>query len=311
LGEAELIEWYRYISDQEVGIHKATARVKTCGITVKAKPTGVESLKSVVCALSDALDDALHLLSFLSRKRMSWYAAEVVFVAESEIRAARVRRQQWLGRESKQQKVMYVNDLLVVPQSLRDGVFPQLLAKYETSPFRASIDQTILHLFGTYEEAYLEAKLGTAYTALESIVAGTGKNEDDKVNCFIDKKTFRLLSNEVRKIIRSKVKEKNIADRLINKLSRQRPFSDRLWKLIEKNEIDVARLWPLGVDIQSDLHEVVNRRHSYVHTGKVDYDKIYVDFRRVQGLVELWILKLLDCPEETINNFAFREASQR
>ena len=75
--------------------------------------------------------------------------------------------------------------------------------------------------------------------------------------------------------------------------------------LLEKRRVDAAMLWPPGADIPSELRELLKRRHVYIHQGKLlsgaDSAPYIFDFYRLQGLVELWILRLLGCPDTAIN----------
>jgi len=67
----------------------------------------------------------------------------------------------------------------------------------------------------------------------------------------------------------------------------------------------VDKLWPAGTDVKSKLRNVIDRRNAYIHEGKFDDIELYLyDFARLRNLVELWILKLLGCPDETINLIA-------
>ena len=50
---------------------------------------------------------------------------------------------------------------------------------------------------------------------------------------------------------------------------------------------------------------LIRRRNTYIHQGRIDdYGVHYVDLYRIQNLIELWILKLLDYPDTAINDFA-------
>ena len=118
--------------------------------------------------------------------------------------------------------------------------------------------QVILYLFGTYEKAYIEAQLGTAFTALECLISSIRTKGNDEINCFIDKDDFNPLLEKVEKIIRNEILDEKIANKLISgfKNSRQNSLSDRLWKLLQKDGVNITILWPAGTDTQPALRSL-------------------------------------------------------
>ena len=98
-----------------------------------------------------------------------------------------------------------------------------------------------------------------------------------------------------------------MANSIIKKIPelRRRAFLESLLALIEIFQINLGLLWPPDVDIEGQLAEILHRRNLLIHQGKMEVPSQYFyDFIRIQKLVELWILRLLDCPEEVINNHA-------
>jgi hypothetical protein len=310
LGEAELIDNYEYHRDEKVGLDQAMIRVQRCQITIEIQPAGVVSLRTILSDLEDALNEALWLSSFLSRRRIAWYGAEAIFFPgdglTKDVRQAIARRRQWLGFKSETQTdPSWMIDLLVKKQALKDGLFQQLLVNYETLPFHNTIRRAIINLLMSYERGYLEAQLGNVYAALEGLVDGL--DQDVGVTYLLGSARFKRLSKKLRQFIRDEIEEQDIAEGIIKKLPelRRRAFWDRLLLLLEKYDLDVTKLWPPGADIPSELQKLIKRRDIYIHQGKMDDLNLYLfDFNRVQNLVELWILKLLNCPESAINPHA-------
>jgi len=77
--------------------------------------------------------------------------------------------------------------------------------------------------------------------------------------------------------------------------------------LLEKYKVPVAQLWAPDSNIKEQLHQIIKRRNLYIHQGRIeDFHQYYRDYTRLRILVELWILKLLECPDEAINSVAIK-----
>lgn len=268
LGEAELIDTYTYHRDESVGLDPAMTRIKRCQITIKTASTGTVSLGAMLADLREKFDKALGLLSFLSRRRVVWYEAEVVFCPRDSLvqdfRRAVARRNQWLGYGSAQTSPPSSIDILVRHKALKNGLFQRLLKNYESSPNYGTIHQAMIHLLVSHERAYIENRYTSAYTALECLVYGLGR---EKTASF-----------------------------------RRRSFPDRLGALLKEHNLDVIKLWPPNSDLSGELKSLARRRNVYFHEGKMEDHRVYLlDLNRIQNLIEIWILRLLDCPDEASN----------
>jgi len=74
---------------------------------------------------------------------------------------------------------------------------------------------------------------------------------------------------------------------------------------LQKYQIDLETLWPQSTDTQEDLRLLVNRRNTYLHQGKMeDVGKYLQDIERLQVLLEAFILRVLECPDNCINPLA-------
>ncbi len=195
--------------------------------------------------------------------------------------------------------------MLVKQQALRDELFQQLLASYEASPFKSIIHRAIPYLLASHEIGYIETRIGLIYSALEGLVDGL--DQGGEVTYLLGSARFKRLSKKLRQFIRSEMEEQDIAEGIIKKLPelRRRAFLNRLLMLVEKYDLDVTKLWPPGADIPSELQKLIKRRDIYIHQGKIDDYGLYIyDLYRILNLIELWILKLLDCPDTAINFLA-------
>jgi len=310
LGEAELIDGYDY-EYERAGLDQALIRVQRCQVVVRCKSPGTVSLGSISSDLQDALDEPLWLLSFLSRGRIAWYEASIVFLpSEGEphkrIRRATVRREQWLGYESERRRGISWIDLLVKREALVGQLFEQLYANYTLSQFKGVIRQMIPYVLAAHETGYTETRLGLLYSALEALVSGLS-DLDRNTGGILERSSFSKLAEKLSEVIRQEIQEEGAAKTIIKKLStlNQRSYADRLLRLTENYSIDLTKLWPSGADIPSEVRALIRRRNAYIHQGKIDdHDLHILDLYRVQNLVELWILKLLDYPDTAINYLA-------
>ena len=303
-GEATLIDSYQYLNDQKIGHKKALYRIQDHQIQIHHKPDGNTSFKSILSELESSLHNSLILLSFFGRKRVAWYEAEVNYYGDNFI-SAFTRIQTWFGYHQDQSIERYHVDLLVVTQKLRDGIFKDLLNNFQSSKFKETIERTIPHILSSYEDGYLESHLGNVYAALESIVGGL--SEANKISYSLGSSKFKKLKKELQGLIVTVVEEEETINSIVKKIPelRRRSFLERLLQLVKQYGIDLSLLWPPDTDIEAELHEILRRRNQLIHQGKMDEpSRYFYDFNRIQKLVELWILKLLDCPDDAINKYA-------
>jgi hypothetical protein len=301
LGEAELIDGYTYDSER-VGLNEATVRIRQCQVVIKTEFEGNVSLRSFARSLEDALDEPLWLMSLLSRRRLPWYAATIWFFRPEDdfFRTAEIRRQQWLGRDpgGYGKKLSWL-DLLADREALVSGHFQRMYSRYEESPHKETIRQVIPFVLSARETGYIEAKLGLVYSALEALVNGLDKGY------LLGSNRFKRLRKKLEQVIRGEIEESSLADAVIKKLPelRRESYKDRLLRLFHEHGLDfVSRLWPGGVNIDSEVRALVNRRNVFVHEGAIaDYHPYMGDMYRILNLVELWLLKLLRYPGSEIN----------
>jgi hypothetical protein len=150
-------------------------------------------------------------------------------------------------------------DLLIPPKELRKELFQKSITNYETSEHKEVIRRTIPYILMSYERGYLEAYIGNAYLALESLVAGLSPDRDDTVAQLLQPAAFKRLTKKIKRTIHEEVQDQATAQGIIKKLGElNRPsFLDRLMKLIEKYDVAVAMLWPPGANIESELCDIL------------------------------------------------------
>lgn len=314
LGMAELIDNYAYV-DNKIGIDEALIRIRRCEITIRTKGIPKISLGTALEELPEILDESLWLVSFLGRKRIVWYAGEALFIpakgSGKPFAHAIVHRQRLLGYEGRMGYGRSRHDLLISPKLLRKGLFQDLLTAYETSKYHDVVRKTIPYIMASYEQGYFEAHIGNAYLALETMIAGLGSVEGNE--SLLAKSDFKRLREKIKQTIEEDIKNPEIVESMKKKLSElnRPPVVEKLLTLLKMHDVAVARLWPAGTNIEQGLQEIFGRRNLYIHQGKLDdIDQSIYDFFRVRGLAELWILKLLGCPDDVIDQHALNNVIQ-
>lgn len=310
-GQVELIDNYEYVEDK-IGIDKATIRIRKCQAHLIIKPKGKFSLEKLIKELPDSFDETFWLISFLSRKRIVWYGADIAALPNKEnpaFRQAVAYRQSWLGFYQDQDREQSWIDMVLKLEDLRNGLFEELLKNYQSSQYKTTIRRTIPFLLMSYEQGYFESHIANTYAALETIVAGLSSNSNDDTNDSLASKDFKQLTRKIKAVIKEEIVDEKIRDRIIGKLGdlNRRPILDRLMSLLDKHKVPLEKVWTSTTDIKDELGKIIRRRNLYIHQGRIDdFGQYHDDYSRLRIIIELWILKLLECPEESINDVALQ-----
>ncbi len=290
----------------QLGVHHAIVRVDKDEVRLEVRSAGSVALGAILRDLQGALDSALWLISLISHKRIVWYEAQAYFVPEGlplepqhAQRSAYARCQQWFGYESQLDNRFVLN-----PERLKGGLFEQLVAAFELSPAKEAIRQAITFLLASYEAGYFTAQLGSLYAALEGLTDRLG-DEHGLIN-LLDKASFKRLSKKLRDTIRENIEDTSTQQEIIGKLGelQRRSIRERLMGLFQRHNVPVERLWPYGANIADELQQILRRRNEFIHQGKFvsrDDEAYLYDFERLQWIIELWVLKLLGCPDEALD----------
>jgi hypothetical protein len=326
-GEAELIDQYHYADvsringrdtfTRMVGVDAALTQIQRYRIRLTFHPTSKVSLKTVLCALEPMLDDALELVSLLSHRRITWYSANAYFHARRDVerpssepavvrhsvvpRRASARRYEHLGQAT---AVYY--SALVREDVLKTGLFQTLLTNLTQSAMKDPIRQSIRFLLASYEGYFPEARLGALYSSLEGLVHA--RNQVEGRTWLLGSSRFKRLAAKIEEVIREHVVDADTANQMVRKLPelRRPSYADRLLELLRADQVAIENLWPSNLNAESELRGALDRRNILIHQGKVlDWGRFpdyyyFVDLKRLSMLVELWILKLLGCPDDAI-----------
>jgi hypothetical protein len=82
----------------------------------------------------------------------------------------------------------------------------------------------------------------------------------------------------------------------------------RVTKIDMNFRLDKIRVTPTGQSLSDAVAGLVDRRNTYTHQAKLDYEHHGDDFVIVQALLEFWLLRLLACPDSAIDRLAYRDA---
>lgn len=302
-GEVRLIDNYEYTkskSDDDVLL-----RIKTNSLFFTFQPNKDIIMRELLLDLPMLLLDDLNLLSFIGRKRIVCTEASIRLKSSDAKITTEVRYHTWPGFYNlpAEQGIMRS---LIVPKFLQEGVFDTIFKNYSNCKFKNIIERTIPYLITSYEDGYQETHLINAYAALESMVNGIGKYF--KKELILNNNEFRNISKKIRELIRGEFSDKQIVDDLLKKIPelKRRSFLDIFLFLLREQDVNSEYIWPPNIDEREEWQNILKRRHLLIHSGKINPGNICTyDLNRVQKLVELWILRLIDCPYDAINKYSF------
>lgn len=302
-GTARLIDRYEYVEGNDKD-ENVTLRIQTNSLVITLHPEVETEIKTIFLQLQKLMFGDLLLLSFIGRKRISLIEANARLKVDGKVKSAFARYRTWGGFYNFPSDQSQLRQL-IKPGSLQDGVFETLVENYRISPYKSVIDRTIPYLLTSYEDGYVETHLNNAYASLESMVAGIGSIFNQEF--LLGSNPFKRLSKKIENLVQQEVEEAEIANGIIKKIPelRRRSFLDRLLFLLDQQRVNTKLIWPPGIDEPKEFHQLLTRRNLLIHTGTMDQNETWrFDLNRVQKLVELWILQLLDCPVDAINEYS-------
>lgn len=141
------------------------------------------------------------------------------------------------------------------------------------------------------------------------MVAGLSSNGDEEAGNALSSKEFRELRKKLEVFIKDNISGEDAREGIIKKLGElnRRPILDRLLFLLRKYDVPVGKIWTSNTDVETELGKIIRRRNLYIHQGRIDdFKQYYDDYSKLRILVELWILRLLDCPDDSINTSAIQ-----
>ncbi|PWB53892.1 MAG: hypothetical protein C3F13_08275 [Anaerolineales bacterium] len=299
-GKAKLIDYYEFVNADKNDRH-TSIKIRTNSLFLTIIPIIETEIKAILFQLPRFLYEDLNLLSFIGRKRIVCTEATARISDDNSNSYAYARYRTWGGFYNLPSEQNFLRPL-IHPRLLQQGVFSNLISTYKASPYKKIIDRTIPYILTSYEDGYVETHLVNAYAALESMVDGIGSfYEQDHL---LGKRSFKHLSSKIKDLITQEILDIDIANGISKKIPElnRRSFLDRLLFLLNIQGVNTSLVWPPNIDESKEFQEIITRRNLLIHTGLIDRgDLCDFDLNRVQKLVEIWILKLLDCPDEKVN----------
>ncbi|MEM7119491.1 MAG: hypothetical protein AAF614_44170, partial [Chloroflexota bacterium] len=177
------------------------------------------------------------------------------------------------------------------------------LKNYLESEHYKILRQVFVHLIASREERYITSQYTSVYTGFECLVNGLAEYHEDAQ--LLKNNEHKRIVRKLKPVIDSQITNEDVAQNVKDKLGelRRRAFKDKLKRLIGRYKLEINNLWPCHLDPLEELYALVNRRNIYLHQGFMENVRVYAqDRNRLQLLLELWILKLLDCPNQSINH---------
>jgi len=302
-GTAKLIDNYEYVNGDKDN-EFITIRIRSNILYFTMTPKVQTDIDSILIQFPKYIAEDLNLLAFIGRRKIVCYEATAHVSQDKNKLTVFARYKTWCGFYNLPPSQSFLLSL-IRPQLLQQGLFDRLLINYRNSPYKAVICRTIPYLITSYEDGYLETHLVTAYAALESMVDGIG--DELKISYLLRNNEFNKLSGKIENVIEHEVQDPTIREGIIKKIPelRRRAYLDRLLFLLDHQNVNKNLIWPPNTDQNKEFHELLKRRNLLIHTGSIDQGNTSLfDLNRVQKLVELWILKLLDCPEDAIDEYS-------
>jgi hypothetical protein len=200
--------------------------------------------------------DILLLLSFINRRFVHWY----------EIKADIIPEKNSIYQITKKKKVHQFKDVsedpLFYQETLKNGLFSDLVQAYRKSPLKDTITKTIIFLVASYEKDTIDSKLQAVYSAIDAIA--------NRIS--IKHKILYSCSQKGTKV--------------------KRPINERIYDIVDK--IYKINCWDFGnpdkINLGLIIYDIFKRRNDMLHEARIELDQSYADLYRLRALCERMVL---------------------
>jgi hypothetical protein len=264
-------------------------------------------------AIEEELDDFARLLSFFSRQRVGWYHVGVDSLVPDSHTKPIQRSERWravFGSTSESRELRQ----LVWPGRLNAADLGDMFKNLRRSPYREALVIAIAFLIDTFGDRWLEERATSAFTALETIVAGI--NQVDNIEYILDEDTFNALRKQIRATVKSLDAQGVTRDQRraiyakLPELNRP-PIVPAMVRVAKRFGVNTARIWRIAADVEQVLGKAYGRRSALTHTGRlVDPEATVVDYPRVHALAEQIIYKMLGARDQWLDYSAYYHVPQ-
>jgi hypothetical protein len=246
-------------------------------------------LKEFARELSSGTEDALRVLSLLSRRFVAWTSIEIDSFG--------------IGRSTWHRTVQVSprtdgRGQLVNEYRLPPGAIGRLVDAFRALPERQSLSAAIVSLIAVLDLPQLESGFTSAFTALEALVQGRGEKVGNADT--VDQLVFNKLARAVRSTIRDTGVERELPDEVVAELVakvpelRRRPIVARVVQTVGELGVKWDDLWPPGTDLTPALTACYRRRNNFIHRGEfASARQAFVDTYRLHHLTERMLFRLI------------------
>ena len=132
---------------------------------------------------------------------------------------------------------------------------------------------------------------------------------DNSISILIGKSPFQRIKRKVKEVLESELSSTELIEGVSKKIPelQRRSFIDQIFRQLERYQINLDMLWPNSnnEEIGESLSALVKRRNVYLHQGRMEETENYSeDILRIQYLLEIWILRILDCSIDSVSTLA-------
>lgn len=288
------------------------ARIPHATISVECASDALsQNVDQTLNQLTNDLDDMLSILSLLSRRYVRWL--RVVATSRWNRQADDSTTTPNVGfHEAERMRVFWgtrpphQREPLVRPRALPPDAIQKMVAAYRQSPVKSAIGSAILHAISARDDSFVEGRLTSSFTALESIIHGL--SEARGMSLTLDKAQFRALASRVRKLVKDFAVERELnngtVDAIVRKVPelQRAPIVPRLQTILTDENVAWSDLWPHGTDLSAALAALYSRRSLFIHSGYLEsIPQASIDASRVLILTERLLYRLLGGEESWQN----------
>jgi hypothetical protein len=269
---------------------KGDYRYYSCAADIETKSVNSRNYHKKIKEAKKELEDYLHLISFVSRKRVKLYqCTSLLYTEDTEGKRSYLAELEYFEKNPYPEEYpARLEDCIIFPDNFDEFIkvaYPEFIRNKD------SLKSILDYYITAQEEKLLESSFLILFVVLEALVYQFSPEENVQMN--LQRKQFKELTKKIKPIILKFCDEEGVEkDLVLKKLPElQRvPIKENLERLIEKYEIYTDDLYP----VSKEKFKFIKMRNNLIHKGKIsDYYEFFKDKRKLQILVERIILRIL------------------
>ena len=295
-----------FIPDRKIGNSISAINVeKKSFVSVEFVNKNQTTFKQAVFDAVDSFEEILPLLGFLGLRRLDWYELEAaVVLGKDRPRVLEISARKSLNLPTVTE--LYSDtDWLYVPitkKALENKIIDLLILNLKSHKNSKALVRAIEYLLSSYEEKYLFSKLVAAYTAFETLVADLSKT--NKIDTTLHGKEYVELQEYIFSYLCTYILNEEQRANILQKIPelKRPPIKSTFKKLFNHQDYPLTRFMFNNSDWHLAMGQLISRRNTLVHAGEIKQEH-YLDLHRLHLLLQIWVLKLLNCPDEYVNEY--------